>query len=531
MKPTPSYAELQDRVKQLESRVRKLSEEKANLYLVLHMVELLNPIAGVDSFLESLMSALCGGLGGTNVEIYYLDDNDIHYANLMSGERRKVEMVDDELVADVFKHHDFAEHSSDLTRTLLKENVAAVACTWVMPLMIADKFLGAVKMSDLLGTAQMREYLTSFFLQIALILDNKIQTRKAESANQAKSNFLATMSHEIRTPLNGILGMAQLLSASECSSEQRLEYAKTILTSGNTLLALLNDILDLSKIEANRLELKCLPVDPQSILCDVLALFYGSALHKGLRIETIWHGPANKVYLLDKLRVKQMLSNLVSNAIKFTDKGAIVIAGRELNSHDSGCILEFSVTDTGIGIEKDKQQELFKPFTQVDNSSSRRHQGTGLGLSLVLRFAKLMQGQAGVESKPGQGSFFWFSLSCVAVETGVSPKPCLSVDKHSEAQPCLESVDQMCSDIEKAFLSNCVGIEEDFDELSRLLEKNMFNAINQFKIVQAKLKTSPVAARIAPLNKLIKEMRFEEAHSEVLQLRKTLGLSHNFSAG
>lgn len=203
MTSSPSYQELQQRIEHLETRVRKLSEEKANLYLVLHMVELLNPIAGVDSFLESLMSALCGSMGGTNVEIYYLDEGDIHYVNLLSNTRRVLQTIDDALVERVFKDHGLLEDLTDLDHTLLKENVAAVACTWVIPLVVAGKFLGAIKMSDLLGSAQMREYMTPFFTHMALILDNKIQTRKADSANKAKSSFLATMSHEIRTPLNG----------------------------------------------------------------------------------------------------------------------------------------------------------------------------------------------------------------------------------------------------------------------------------------------------------------------------------------
>lgn len=527
MTKTPTYQDLQDRIGQLENRVRKLSEDKANLYLVLHLVELLNPIAGVESFLESLMSALCSSLGGTNVEIYYLDDGDIHYANLLNGERLTLETIEDALIEKVFNHHGFIEQSSDLDHTLLKENIAAVACTWVMPLLVADHFLGAVKMSNLLGTAQMRNYLAPFFSHIALILDNKIQTRKAESANKAKSSFLATMSHEIRTPLNGILGMAQLLSNPLCSNEQRQEYAKTILSSGSTLLYLLNDILDLSKIEANRQDLIYSPVCPRQILNDVLALFSGSAQHKGLRIEAYWHGQTAKSYQIDKLRVTQMLSNLVSNAVKFTDQGGIVIEARELRSSNDGeCTLEFSVTDTGPGIATADQHLLFKPFTQVDSALARQHQGSGLGLSLVKRIAELMQGQVGFESNSDQGARFWFSLICVAVAPDSSQVACAFDARPYEMQPSAEPANPICLEDDKAVLHNYADIEADFDELSRLLEKNMFKAINQFKIVQTKLQASPVAVRLDPLGKLINEMRFEEAHCQLLQLRKTLSM-HN----
>lgn len=523
MTTSPAYLELQQQLVKLENRVRKLSEEKANLYLVLHMVELLNPIAGVDSFLESLMSALCGSMGGTNVEIYYLDEGEIHYQNLLSNERGILEKVDDPLVERVFSQHGLVEDPTDLNHTLLKENIAAVACTWVIPLMVAGKFLGAIKMSDLLGSAQMRAYLTPFFTHIALILDNKIQTRKAESANKAKSSFLATMSHEIRTPLNGIFGMAQLLSAPDCTVEQRQEYAKTILTSGQTLLTLLNDILDLSKIEADRLELKFSAACPEQILNDVLVLFSGSAQQKGLKISAVWHGPRHLTYQLDKLRVKQMLSNLVNNAIKFTQKGSVLIEARERAVVDSLPELEFSVTDTGVGIPKDKQHELFKPFTQIDASSTRRHEGTGLGLSLVLRFAELMQGQAGVISDEGQGAKFWFRITTQGAEKSSTPLTSIPT-RHSEV-PRAQSAEYPQE--HQQLLQNSDEIAADLNELRRLLEKNMFNAINQFKVIQTKLEGyTALASQLEQLGRMINSMQFEQALHQLMQFYTLLDIPH-----
>jgi K+-sensing histidine kinase KdpD len=521
---SPTYQELQQQVTQLESRVRKLSEDKANLYLVLHMVELLNPIAGVDSFLDSLMSALCGSMGGTNVEIYYLDVGEIHYQNLLSKEQRILEKIEDPLVERVFKCHGLVEDSTDLNHTLLKENIAAVACTWVIPLLVANKFLGAIKMSDLLGSAQMRDYLTPFFTHIALILDNKIQTRKAESANKAKSSFLATMSHEIRTPLNGIFGMAQLLSAADCSFEQRQEYAKTILNSGQTLLTLLNDILDLSKIEAERLDLQFSSASPEQILNDVLVLFSGNAQQKGLNISAVWHGPKHKTYQLDKLRVKQMLSNLVNNAIKFTPQGSILIEANEWDADAKQPKLEFSVTDTGVGIAKDKQHELFKPFTQVDSSSTRRHEGTGLGLSLVLRFAELMQGKAGVSSSEGQGARFWFRIAVQGAEVLASSHVVQATDMDKVESGTLEAL----SDADKVVLPGYTGIEADLNELKRLLEKNMFNAIGQFKMIQSKCEAdTALSAHFDKLGRLINNMQFEQATGQLQSLCTLLDASHD----
>ena len=527
MTSSPSYQELQQRVEHLETRVRKLSEEKANLYLVLHMVELLNPIAGVDSFLESLMSALCGSMGGTNVEIYYLDEGDIHYVNLLSNTRRVVEKIDDALVERVFKDHGLLEDLTDLDHTLLKENVAAVACTWVIPLVVAGKFLGAIKMSDLLGSAQMREYMTPFFTHMALILDNKIQTRKADSANKAKSSFLATMSHEIRTPLNGIFGMAQLLLATDCNFDQRQEYARTILNSGQTLLTLLNDILDLSKIEAERLELKFSSGYPEQILNDVLVLFSGSALQKGLSINAVWRGPANKMYQMDKFRLKQMLSNLVNNAIKFTSHGSILIEAYELDNDDNQTRLEFSVTDTGVGISENMQHDLFKPFTQVDGSSTRRHEGTGLGLSLVLRFAELMQGQAGVQSSEGQGARFWFRIATQTTETLDIPSNYIET-KEVIVDSVVDTDSVGLFETDKALLQRCEGLAQDLNELSRSLEKNMFNAINQFKLIHAKLlANNALSVQFEQLGKLINNMQFEQAHRELVQLCKLMDICHD----
>jgi signal transduction histidine kinase/CheY-like chemotaxis protein len=237
----------------------------------------------------------------------------------------------------------------------------------------------------------------------------------ADVANHAKSRFLATMSHEIRTPMNGILGMAQLLLMPHLTDNERREYVRTIYSSGQTLLTLLNDILDLSKIEAGKLQLDSIIFEPDSLIRETRELFSGAAQAKSLQLEYQWHGLPHRRYQADSHRVRQMLSNLIGNAIKFTPSGCIRIEGTELEREGESALLEFSVSDTGVGIPADKMDLLFQPFSQTDSSTTREFGGSGLGLSIVRTLAQLMGGNVGVESIAGQGSRFWFRVCTQAV--------------------------------------------------------------------------------------------------------------------
>lgn len=248
----------------------------------------------------------------------------------------------------------------------------------------------------------------------------------AEAANQAKSRFLATMSHEIRTPMNGILGMAQLLQMPNFIESKRQDYARTILTSGQTLMTLLNDILDLSKIEAGHLRLETTVFEPDQLIRETQTLFMGSAKARNLQLEYKWSGPSGQNYQSDSHRLRQMLSNLLGNAIKFTPHGNIRIEGAEIERDGDSALLEFSVSDTGIGIPAEKLNLLFLPFSQTDSSTTREYGGSGLGLSIVRNLVNMMGGDIGVESKPGKGSRFWFRIRVeivLAVESSRDAKP------------------------------------------------------------------------------------------------------------
>jgi signal transduction histidine kinase/CheY-like chemotaxis protein len=224
---------------------------------------------------------------------------------------------------------------------------------------------------------------------------------EARKASRAKSTFLATISHEIRTPLNGVLGMAQAIEMDELTPIQR-ERIGVVRSSGESLLALLNDVLDLSKIEAGKLRLETTPFDPAKVVDGVVAQNQALAANEGLYIQTDTAG-LDGLHDGDPNRVRQIVQNLVSNAIKFTESGGVTVIAK---SGDDG--LTIQVRDTGIGIPATKLGELFQKFRQVDESSTRRFGGTGLGLSICRELAQAMGGDVGVESRDGEGSTFTF---------------------------------------------------------------------------------------------------------------------------
>jgi signal transduction histidine kinase/CheY-like chemotaxis protein/HPt (histidine-containing phosphotransfer) domain-containing protein len=312
-----------------------------------------------------------------------------------------------------------------------------------VPLLDADNQTLGVLVLYLPEGHQRNEREVSFLQRIADALSMGITQRQAasdlllakdaaEASTRAKSEFLANMSHEIRTPMNGIIGMANLLQDEPLSAAQR-DKLGIIQRSGESLLSIINDILDFSKIESGKLSLENLSFNLPELLEDLIRLQRPLAQAKGLSLQLHQDPKLGTWYLGDSGRVRQILTNLLNNAIKFTAQGGIQLDAALLREDGDAWLLRFAVRDSGIGLSTEQQQRLFQRFNQADSSTTRKYGGTGLGLAICKQLAEMMGGEMGVESQPGQGSRFWVNLRLATASAG-EPEPPLQTRRFFRAR-------------------------------------------------------------------------------------------------
>jgi CheY-like chemotaxis protein/nitrogen-specific signal transduction histidine kinase len=263
-----------------------------------------------------------------------------------------------------------------------------------------------------------KTYLMGIFRDVT---DRKKVEEDLRQASQAKDEFLANMGHELRTPLSGIIGMTSLLQDTEMTSQQR-QYVRTVNRSALALLTIINDLLDYSSIETGRMSIEPAPFDLKSAVDDVIQVLTTRALEKGLELTVLYSPDAPRRVVGDAGRIRQVLTNLVDNAIKFTDEGHVVVTVECVELGSDRARVKLSVEDTGMGIPEKGLERIFDKFTQVDASPTRRHGGTGLGLAITKQLVELMGGSLGVNSRPGEGSNFWFILSLPVQVEAAAPE-------------------------------------------------------------------------------------------------------------
>jgi len=428
----------------LKQRAKKLALDKSNQQLVMQLMSKMSEASGLENVIDNMLSSIVDVIGGANLILYYKIDADIFYADVY-GVKKHLQQLDDERVTNAFTSGNGCEYQHDFSDTQLLTPAFTHAYTWIYPLKVGSTVIGVFKMESLhIAMRELHDQLPLFFNYAALVLKNEIlgytrlqaannllqqeiivrkQTEQklvaakneAEAANRAKSIFLANMSHELRTPMNAVLGFSQLMQKDSGLSPEQRETLNIINNSGKHLLELINDVLDMAKIEAGRVIIENGNFDLGALIRDTIDMMHQRAEAKGLELFLDQSSSFPRFVNSDEAKFRQILLNLVGNAIKYTQKGRVIVRLTAENLPDTQqCLLICEIKDTGIGIAKQDLPFIFDTFVQVGRESDQ--QGSGLGLRITKQYAELMGGQVTVTSELDKGSSFILTLPVAKVD-------------------------------------------------------------------------------------------------------------------
>ncbi len=427
----------------LKQRATKLALEKSNQQLVMQLMRKMGEASGLDDVIDNMLRSIVDVIGGANLVLYYKIDADIFYADVY-GVKHHLHQIDDQRVSNAFATGEACEFEHDFSDTQMLTPAFTHAYTWIYPLKVGSTVIGVFKMESLhVAMRDLHSQLPLFFNYAALVLKNEIlghtrlqhinsllqqeiiirkQTERelvaakneAEAANRAKSIFLANMSHELRTPMNAVLGFSQLMQRDSDLSPSQRETLNIINNSGKHLLELINDVLDMAKIEAGRVVIENGNFDLGALVLNTIDMMHERAEAKALELLLDQSSSFPRFVNSDEAKLRQILLNLVGNAIKYTQKGQVVV---RLTAEDlpeiRQCLLLFEIKDTGIGISEQDLPFVFDTFVQVGRESDQ--QGSGLGLRITKQYAELMGGQVIVTSELDKGSSFTLKLPVTKV--------------------------------------------------------------------------------------------------------------------